>query len=89
MKPEFKNNDFNPSPYEYNYSETIDTIFDAIDTDDIEKIIDQFIESKSMQYCRNTDIFGLYASLEKVLEKTGYDARDKIKRALELIENYL
>jgi hypothetical protein len=81
--------DFHFFPYMYDYEKTIRAILNAVDTDEVDKIAAHFTESVSALYLRRDILKGLYTELIRELADKNFEELSKIKRAIEIIENYL
>lgn len=75
--------------YLYDYQKVIDAISCAIDTDDLDRIIERFIESLSPSDFSREIIKELYSNIESRLSDTHFEVTNKMKRALVLIEVHL
>lgn len=73
----------------YDYQKIIDAISCAIDTDDLDRIIENFIDSLSAHDLGQEIIEELYSNIENKLLDTHYEMTNRMKRALVLIEVYL
>ena len=73
----------------YSYEKTINTISSAVDTDEVDTIVEHFIESISVLYTRKEIISELYSHIESELGKKNYERNNKMKRALDLIESHI
>ena len=72
----------------YDYQKIINAISCAIDTDELDKIIEYFIESIPGQHIKDI-IYELYISIEEELSCENFERIGKMKRAMVLIEVYL
>lgn len=75
--------------YMYDYQKIIEAISCAIDTDDLDRIIENFIDSLSAHDLEQEIIEELYSNIENKLLDTHYEMTNRMKRALVLLEIHL
>ncbi|MCE9539521.1 MAG: hypothetical protein K8R85_09915 [Bacteroidetes bacterium] len=72
----------------YNYQKTINIISEAIDTDEVDNIIEHFLESIATLYSEKAVIQELAVLIKEELNTRNYETNNKMKRALDLIETH-